>query len=718
MFTKRVTIAVSVLLLLVAIGCERKTVTNTEIIKEVAPSDAAHIGSAECGTCHAATYASFQNTGHPFKVNEAEDAQDPSYYPYTNIPSPPAGVSWDQVDKVIGGFRWKARFIDHDGYIITGTDVQYNFIDESWTAYHDGEHKPYACGPCHMTDYKSTGNQEGKEGLVGTWEFNGIQCEECHGPGELHAGTPYDIGMVIDRSNEGCGKCHIRGDVNQIPASGGFIKHHEQWNEMFTTKHSALQCVDCHDVHVGLHPLNPERESAIKISCGGCHLEEAASFEASSINHAGSSVGPECIDCHMARAAKSAVAAGTYEGDIRSHLFRINTSASAEMFTEDGAFANGYLTLEYTCLQCHDSETKAWAAEHANQVHSQDIETIADCFDCHDDAAFGLAVKAIQGEYDNSVHAAGENVNRNRNNTAYYASCEKCHSSEGFIAQVTGEPASGEHFSAIDCFTCHEPHTSGGFGVRVEAAVTLANDAIFDRGDANLCASCHQSRRNASTTVIDGVELSSHWGPHHSNQADMLIAENAYEYATYTYSVSPHANVATNGCVDCHMSAPLHESVGGHSWNMRNEDRGFENRSGCNVAACHDGDIDDLDRLADADYDWDGTIEGIQAEVSGLLDSLGIELEAVGIAELVDSSYHPVDERVVGTADSAGALYNFLFVEEDRSHGVHNTDYAVGLLQSSINFLTTGDPNGAPGTPRDTREVSMGNGTRTTLSSH
>jgi hypothetical protein len=50
----------------------------------------------------------------------------------------------------------------------------------------------------------------------------------------------------------------------------------------------------------------------------------------------------------------------------------------------------------------------------------------------------------------------------------------------------------------------------------------------------------------------------------------------------------------------------------------------------------------------------------------------------------------------VATADSAGAVYNYVFIEDDRSFGVHNTNYSVGILQSAINFLRTGDPNGAP----------------------
>ena len=68
-----------------------------------------------------------------------------------------------------------------------------------------------------------------------------------------------------------------------------------------------------------------------------------------------------------------------------------------------------------------------------------------------------------------------------------------------------------------------------------------------------------------------------------------------------------------------------------------------------------------------------------------------VELEAAGF---VDTAGHAISGVVIPSVDSAGALYNYIYVEEDRSFGVHNTNYAVGLLQSSINFLSTGDPNG------------------------
>lgn len=360
--------------LVISSGCERK-VTN-EINNVISGSSANYVGSTACQACHSDIYFDFRNSGHPYKLNDADSAQLPAgvYYPYSSVPLP-SGLSWDDVSMVIGGFRWKARYINNSGQILTGPNRQYNFETDEFVAY-SGDTlgvKDYDCGPCHTTGYRADGNhQNGLPGLIGTWAENGVQCEACHGPGALHVAAPFDIEMKIDYSSEQCGKCHIRGDVFDIPADGGYIKHHEQWNEIFTTKHATIDCVHCHDPHKGLHELNPNRDDAIRIDCEGCHLKETESFYNTAVDeHLIQLDGRpyECITCHMPYAVKSAVARTTYKADIRSHLFRINTDSTAEMFTADGKFANGYLTLGFVCLQCHVSEDVGWAARHADEIH-------------------------------------------------------------------------------------------------------------------------------------------------------------------------------------------------------------------------------------------------------------------------------------------------------------------------------------------------------------
>ena len=82
---------------------------------------ATFIGSQACAECHTETYDVFMKSGHPWKLTKVVDGEPPDY-PFTEIPGPPEGYTWDDISYVIGGYNWKARFIDQDGFIITGDE--------------------------------------------------------------------------------------------------------------------------------------------------------------------------------------------------------------------------------------------------------------------------------------------------------------------------------------------------------------------------------------------------------------------------------------------------------------------------------------------------------------------------------------------------------------------------------------------------------------------
>ena len=150
-----------------------------------------------------------------------------------------------------------------------------------------------------------------------------------------------------------------------------------------------------------------------------------------------------------------------------------------------------------------------------------DVEVIqaasTSCFDCHSDQDFALTV--AEQQWETSKHASGENTNRTRLYNSRYQGCEGCHTHQGFVARTTELDVDFTNFTPIHCFTCHAPHSTGTLALRVSGPVSLQNGFTFDRGNANLCASCHQSRRDVNTYVTDGVELSEHYGPHYSNQS-------------------------------------------------------------------------------------------------------------------------------------------------------------------------------------------------------
>lgn len=294
------------------------------------------------------------------------------------------------------------------------------------------------------------------------------------------------------------------------------------------------------------------------------------------------------------------------------------------------------------------------------------VPAASNCFDCHSDQ--DTYIVAAGFAWENSLHASGRVVGRSTR-----SSCVGCHSTEGLIAVAAGEtPVGVDDPTVIHCYGCHAPHTNSNFDLRITEPVAMQDGTTFDLGAGNLCSQCHQSRRDVNTYVEDPTELSEHWGPHHGPQSDMLLATNGYEYTGYTYGDKDwHRSQTDDGCVDCHFKFSNTYAVGGHSFNMRAmDDEGEEvlNMDACTF--CHKG-------LKDYNYNMVQTdVDSMVTELHGLLETAG----------MVDAGGHPVD-GFVASADSAGALWNFLMVEEDRSLGVHNSDYTKGLLDSAIKFL-------------------------------
>ncbi|GAB4314632.1 MAG: hypothetical protein Kow00127_05860 [Bacteroidales bacterium] len=381
------------------------------------------VGSAACEQCHPQKYESWLTTGHPYKFTVVQNGQPPVYPPEavnfeeTWMDSLADGsLTWDNIAGVIGGYGWKARFVGDDGHIVGTAGSAYytgqghnqiNFYGgeyHGWVNYDVSDTKiyNYGCFKCHTTGGDTTGTWlEGVDGL-GTFTEGGIGCESCHGPGSDHVAAPSadNIDLVyefahLDNSIGGldingevktpdpngddvnflCGTCHNRSYTSPINSSGGFIKHHEQWDEFVATEHYAqgFDCVTCHDPH--------ERViwegDGITLQCGTCHPDQAAT-----INHEGTS---SCIECHMPFAAKSGTTRGQsgYKGDVRSHLFKITVNTES-MFTEDGSAVRddetrpASLSPAYSCLGCHNDDpndaipdkTLEDAVEHAEGMHS------------------------------------------------------------------------------------------------------------------------------------------------------------------------------------------------------------------------------------------------------------------------------------------------------------------------------------------------------------
>ncbi|QQR81985.1 MAG: cytochrome c3 family protein [Deltaproteobacteria bacterium] len=235
----------------------------------------------------------------------------------------------------------------------------------------------------------------------------------------------------------------------------------------------------------------------------------------------------------------------------------------------------------------------------------------------------------------------------------------------------------------MSCQACHDPHdATNSYQLRAEGAVTMLQDgSTIQAGTGAICYQCHNGNRqihtmdcySSSDTTASGIQNTrcDTWdktatqyaggGYHDATQGPMLEGKQAFvdldadgtaDFSTensfhstdsFTLAASTgdsSLSDANNKCVTCHMSSyapgvgePGWNQVGGHSFQMVSDieesssgsEEGAEASTVENVKACqvcHGEKLTEFNRLARADYDGDGTIEGIQDEVKGLLVSL------------------------------------------------------------------------------------------------
>lgn len=291
----------------------------------------------------------------------------------------------------------------------------------------------------------------------------------------------------------------------------------------------------------------------------------------------------------------------------------------------------------------------------------------ATCMACHT----GTTLAIMQFQYAASTHKAGTSVSY----AGGRAGCAECHSSEGFIEfQTTGGVASDISMpSAINCETCHTLHYNfeyTDYELRSSEAVVLKFDetTAMDLGDgSNLCINCHQTRRGEPNFTDPGETFyisSTHYGPHHGPQANVLAGIGFAEIeGPVDYPVvgsSKHLEEAS--CTVCHMGEYA-EKQGGHTWKA--------SLTACK--ACHETES----------YDFGG----VQFDTEEKLIVLRDLLIEHGVVEWVeaDEAYEPIK----GTYPMvhAQAFFNWIGLEEDRSLGVHNPQYVNALLTNSIEAL-------------------------------
>jgi len=326
---------------------------------------------------------------------------------------------------------------------------------------------------------------------------------------------------------------------------------------------------------------------------------------------------------------------------------------------------------------------------------------IAVCISCHSDSHR----ETIYSSYSMSKHGNPTSLDY----AGARSGCAECHSSEGYIDMQTngfvdpngyysgGEPELSindndtpddpsddfvnvdkdyglpiytnnpvNNVTPISCNTCHNDHRSFDFAndgndlaLRNIDGVILYNDEtefIDFENTSNACISCHQARRTGPTDDGEGnfKVTSSHWGPHHGPQANLIEGIQGSEISgseMYPPRASSTHRIDAS-CVSCHMGETTDGSDGEHSW--------VPTDNAC--LTCH------------------STVPSDQF-LQGDMDTLAALLETVGIVH----DGHPVPGTY--TIAESEAAWNYLYVLEDASKGIHNPAYAKALINNSIEAL-------------------------------
>ncbi len=299
---------------------------------------------------------------------------------------------------------------------------------------------------------------------------------------------------------------------------------------------------------------------------------------------------------------------------------------------------------------------------------------VENCMNCHNNSQL-ITEKLFQ--WGNSIHAIGGHSERSQ------ASCAACHTSQGFLDRI----ASGEMSASMDisnplppnCYSCHKVHqkyTQEDWDLTTEDAVTFwVGGETIDLGDGNLCINCHQARVPSPALPPVGETATytltnKRYGPHHGSQGVVFTGSSAYEIGD-GYENSLHTSLVENSCITCHMATVMGANeAGGHTFRVVSEE-GDLNTAGC--VQCH-MDTDELETK----------YEETQADIANLLDSLGNKMKDLGLLD-DDLEYAVVPQDF--TSLQLGVLWNYQYIKEDKSLGVHNYKYAKKLLENSIEAI-------------------------------
>ncbi len=373
------------------------------------------------------------------------------------------------------------------------------------------------------------------------------------------------------------------------------------------------------------------------------------------------------------------------------YLIPLNDSTSVRNMNTN--FPNVAAVANIMCEACHGP-----GQAHVNGGGNKKLIGVnseaGSCMQCHD----APNKHRIGSYWAASSHAtmplSGEEASR--------SSCWPCHNGDAFakFAKNPSAPnyAGVEIVESISCVACHDPHSEANpYQLRIVTRDKLANGYVVPAevgGKGQLCMNCHRARTDNKVVVeMQKLVFRDRFYPHYSPQADMYLGTNGYDYGTPIQGIGTHQGL-DDGCVTCHMATRINGSSVHSNHEMEMKDAaGKDIVTSCKT--CHGSKVDSFDDIqAGADYDGNGTIEAVVKEIDGMLATLKSILPKGADGEPLNMSVDFKKDSLTYKSHPEwyGATWNYYFVKNDWSHGIHNTKYAVALLRASLGAQTGVQP--------------------------
>lgn len=348
--------------------------SNTDFHYDNHADSVAYVGMKTCATCHQDKHQTFIHTGMGLSFDSAtrqkssavfgvshqvyDSFSDMHYYPFWNneklyikeyrlLGKDTIHQLTQEINYIVGsGQHTNSHLMERNGYIYQAP-ITFYVQKQKWDlapGFEGGNNSRFSrilnseCISCHNSMPKLEDNSQYKFMSMG----NGIDCERCHGPGELHLkqrlnGQGVDVQNEIDptivnprklswnRQIDLCQRCHLQGlnllkegkkftdfkpgmklsDIFEIylPEYEGnqsqfdMANHSQrfQMSKCFTsTNNSDLKftCISCHNPHVSVKITGTE---VYNTACDQCHVKKDCSTSTDQLIEAKYN----CVSCHM-----------------------------------------------------------------------------------------------------------------------------------------------------------------------------------------------------------------------------------------------------------------------------------------------------------------------------------------------------------------------------------------------------------------------------------